>query len=105
MLAAELQSELSDAGAVTLGPVGTVEDTLDLIQSEQRIDGAILDVNLRGKSIFPAADLLAERAVPFVFATGYDEGAIPSRFADRPRCEKPIDMAKIKQAIGCVIHA
>ena len=51
------------------------------------------------------ADLLAERAVPFVFATGYDEGAIPSRFADRPRCEKPIDMAKIKQAIGCVIHA
>ncbi|MCC2976651.1 response regulator [Sphingomonas sp. PL-96] len=71
MLADELQMELSDAEVIVLGPIGTLEDALDLIRSEPHIDGAILDVNLRGEMASPAADLLIERGVPFVFTTGY----------------------------------
>ena len=47
MLADELEMELLDAGALVLGPAGTIEDALDLIRSGQEIDGAILDVSLR----------------------------------------------------------
>lgn len=99
-LADELRTELDDAGAVVLGPVGTLEGTLDLIRSEARIDAAILDINLGGVMVYPAADLLAERGIPFVFTTGYDQTAIPLRFADVVRCEKPINIDQIMPAIG-----
>jgi hypothetical protein len=63
MLADELGTELSEAGAIILGPVGTLEDSLHLIKAEPHIDGAVVDVNLRGLRAYPAADLLVERQV------------------------------------------
>ena len=104
MLADEMCTELDDAGAIVLGPTGTVQDALDLISDQPEIDGAILDVNLRGEMAFSAADLLAEREVPFVFTTGYDGSMIPSRFKDVVLCEKPFDLAKVTRAIGRAIH-
>ncbi len=104
MLADELRTELCDAGAVVLGPAGTVGDALDMISRQSHIDGVILDVNLRGEMAFSAADLLVERNVPFVFTTGYDASAIPSRFEHVVRCEKPISLVKILRAIGREIH-
>jgi DNA-binding NtrC family response regulator len=105
MLADELRTELRTAGAIVLGPVADVEEALGLIRSGQHIDGGVLDVILSGEMVFPAADLLAERGVPFVFTTGYDDSVIPSRFAGVVRCEKPINMRLVRQAIGRVIHA
>ena len=104
MLADESELELGDAGAIVLGPIGTLEDALVLIRSEARIDGAVLDVNLGGEMAFPAADMLCERGVPFVFTTGYDDRMVPSRFSSIVRCEKPINITRIPQAIGRVIQ-
>lgn len=105
MLADELESELEEAGAIVIGPAGTLEGALALINSGDRIDGAILDVNLRGEMAFAAADALMQRGIPFVFTTGYDLSALPPRFADVGRCEKPISIRKVAAAIGRVIHA
>ena len=105
MLADELRIELGDVDAIVLGPVGTVEDALNQIRAETHIDGAIVDVNLRGEMAFPVADLLANRGVPFLFATGYDEATIPARFAEVARCEKPISMPRVIRAIGRAVHA
>lgn len=105
MLATELEMELLDAGAIVLGPIGTIEEAVDLVRFEQEIDGAILDVNLGGEMVFPVADLLIERGVPFVFTTGYDESIIPPNFKHVVRCEKPINITRITQAIGRIIHA
>ena len=104
MLAADLEMELLDAGAIVLGPFGTVETTIEFIGMEQKIDGAILDVNLRGEMIFPAADLLIERGVPFVLTTGYDASVIPLRFKHCAQFEKPFSMAKMVQTIQRLIH-
>lgn len=104
MLADDLALELGDAGAMVLGPVGTLEATIELIEAEEHVDGAIVDVNLRGEMAFPAADLLMERAIPFVFTTGYDASAVPSRFDKIVRCEKPINFRLVTQAIGRLIH-
>ena len=104
MLAADLEMELLDAGAIVLGPFGAIETTLEFICTEQQIDGAILDVNIRGEMIFPIADLLFERDVPFVLTTGYDASVIPPRFEHCARCEKPLSMAKVAQAMGGLIH-
>ena len=100
MLADELRTELGEADAVVIGPAATIEDALNLIRSEPEIDGAVLDVNLRGEMIFPVADVLLQRGVPFLFTTGYDASVIPTRFECVVRCDKPINIQKIIQAIG-----
>ncbi|MGJ4900627.1 response regulator [Bradyrhizobium sp. HKCCYLRH2060] len=103
MLADELRCAFGSAGGTILGPVGTVPDALALIKREGRIEGAVLDVNLRGDMAFPVADLLVERGVPFVFTTGYDESVIPDRFSKILRCEKPIAVDGIMRALGRLI--
>lgn len=104
MLADDLKTELSDADAIVLGPAGTLEEALDLIRSERKIDGAILDVYLHGAIVFPVADMLLLRDVPFVFTTGYEGSAIPSRYANVIRCEKPINIKRVTQAIRRIIR-
>ncbi len=86
-------------GAELVGPVASVDDALDLIEETERIDGAVLDVNLRGEMVYPVADALLARGVPFVFATGYDKGSVPAPYAHITRCEKPVDPRRIAQAL------
>ncbi len=105
LLAVELQEELHDAGAIVLGPVGSVADALVLLDAWTRVDGAILDVNLGGETAFPIAERLLERGIPFVFATGYDANAIPGMFGQVARCEKPINLMNVARAIGRVMGA
>ena len=105
MLADDLTNELVDAQAIVIGPVATVGAALELLAAEQQLDGAILDVNLCGEMVFPVADQLLDRRVPFLFSTGYDGSIIPPRFAHVVRCEKPIDMKRVTLAIGRVVHS
>ena len=82
---------LRSQGADVVGPAPTVEAALDLIHGADRLEGAVLDVNLRGKLVYPVADALTARGVRFLFATGYGTEAIPKRFENAPRGTKPID--------------
>jgi CheY-like chemotaxis protein len=100
LLADELAQELGDAGAEVLGPVPTIERALAVLDENATPDGAILDVNLGGVSVFPLADTLIERGVPVIFTSGYDPEAMPPRFAHVPKCNKPMNVALITLAIG-----
>ncbi|WP_260596628.1 response regulator [Sphingomonas endolithica] len=104
LLADELAQELTDAGAEVLGPAPTIELALQALKEGPAPDGAILDVNLSGVSVFPLADTLIERGVPVVFTTGYDPDSFPVRFANVPKCNKPINISRITAAIGRAIH-
>lgn len=104
VLADDLAGALGSAGAIVIGPVGSMTKAFDLIAREL-LDGAILDINLRGEMAFAVADRLIARAVPLVFATGYDSTVIPDRFDHVVRCEKPVDLRQVAAAIGRVIHA
>ena len=95
LLADDLNNALADAGAHVLGPAASVEDAKALIGNDATIDAAILDVNLRGDMVFPLADILRDRGIPFAFATGYDDWALPPRFADSPRIEKPFKSERV----------
>lgn len=87
------------AGAEVIGPAATVRAALDLVAASPRIDGAVLDINLRGEMVYPVVDALRIRRVPCVFATGYDEATIPAPYATVTRCEKPVDPARIARAL------
>jgi len=87
------------AGATVVGPVAALPEALKLIERTERLDGAILDINLQGEMAYALADALRARGVPLVFATGYDRGAIPERYADIPLCEKPVDPQQVARAM------
>lgn len=89
-LADEARSILSGMGAEIIGPVPTIQQANAMLLNNAQIDGALLDVNLRGELVFDLADALQARGVPFAFATGYDSDVLPDRFADRLVLGKPV---------------
>jgi DNA-binding LytR/AlgR family response regulator len=101
MIASDLTEFFEHAGAEVIGPVGSVKDALALIAREgERLDGALLDVNLRNDKVYPVADALFAAGVPFVFATGYDAHAVPEAYADVPRCDKPVDRRQLARLLS-----
>ena len=75
---------LVSAGCIVSGPVPRLADALDMVNREA-CDVAVLDVNLAGERVYPVAEILSGRNVPFVFLTGYTNGALPGEYAERPR--------------------
>ena len=73
-------------------------EALRLLESAE-VQGAILDVNLRGERVYPVADVLRQRHVPFVFASGYGGELEPRAYADVPRCIKPVDFGVLAQTL------
>jgi CheY-like chemotaxis protein len=91
LIALALEDILSGFSCEVLGPVSTVDEALPLAELEE-LDGAILDLNLRGTLIYPVADVLLRRNIPMIFCTGYSEsGVIPGQFAHVPHVSKPYD--------------
>ena len=76
---ADLVRELGESGADIVGPCSNIEQALVALGAD-RVDGAIIDVNVQGKKAFAVADVLIEKSIPFVFATGYDANEIPESF-------------------------
>jgi CheY-like chemotaxis protein len=69
------------------------------------IDAAVLDINLQGKDSFDAADALAGRRIPFVFASGYGTEGICDRFRDVPVLTKPFHRDELERALGTAMSA
>jgi PAS domain S-box-containing protein len=88
LVALEIETELVEAGATVVGPVGTIEAAARLIEDE-RLDAALLDANLGGRPVDALATALAARGVPFAFASGYGPAGLPAGFRERPLIGKP----------------
>lgn len=99
MVADETAEELRKAGVKVLGPATRLEQAEGLVNGHEPIDAAVLDINLRGQMVYGLADKLISRGVWVVFATGYDRFVLPERFADLPRCEKPVKPADLLRAL------
>lgn len=84
LVAMELARVLTSAGAHVVGPAGSIEEALDLV-NRHTIDRAVLDVNLGGRMVTPVARALSERAIPFIYLTGYQEPGVD----DGPVLRKP----------------
>jgi len=91
MVATDISAFLAREGATIIGPAGTVRAAGALLEKASVIDAAVLDVNLRNERVYPVADELLERGVPFVFATGYEELLLDRKYVGLPRSPKPID--------------
>ena len=99
-IADDIARALTEAGANVVGPFGHVQQGLARLRDEPGIDLAVLDINLNGAKVFELAAELQDRAVPFIFATGYGNDFLPDRFAIVPRWEKPFDINSLARVLA-----
>ncbi len=94
-----LEDMIADLGYEVSASVGTLADAREQAQNGT-FSAAILDVNVDGHEIFPAAEILAKREVPFIFVTGYGQGGLPPSFRGRPTLQKPFQADELKNALA-----
>lgn len=107
LVAMQAQLMLEENDCEVVGPVGTVADA-SCLAMECDLSGAILDIGLGDATSFPIADILAERNIPFAFASGYSAVSLPVKFAGRPHFDKPYDgemVARFLEVIEVRRHA
>jgi CheY-like chemotaxis protein len=105
LIALTLKLMLEELGCTVVAMAGTLSKALELVQRGAEVDGAVLDVNLGGgQRVYPLADLLAEKGVPFVFATGYDRDGIDPRFRGVPVIAKPFEQNTLAVLLGSALH-
>jgi DNA-binding LytR/AlgR family response regulator len=106
MISLELEAILEDTGVEVIGPVGTLEAALEMIQRVPEIDSAVLDIHLRGKQVFPAASLLDEMSVPYLFHTGHgDVDPLKQQFSHVPVCHKPVIASELLDQLARLVNA
>lgn len=102
LVAMLLETILEDMGCVPVGPAADIDEGLALANSET-LDAALLDVNVAGRQIFPVAEALKARGVPFVFSTGYGEGGLPEEWRGQPTIQKPFTEAAVRDALMAAV--
>jgi CheY-like chemotaxis protein len=97
-----VEDMLDDLGYGLAAAVGTIAEASD-VAANGDFQAAILDVNLDGQEIYPVADILAERGLPFVFVTGYGERSLREPYRGRPALQKPFQAEQLKSTLAGIL--
>jgi CheY-like chemotaxis protein len=98
-----LEDMLADSGYNVVASAGRVDEALR-IAGEADFDVAILDLNLAGELVTPVAEILEQRGLPFVFATGYGERGLPEQYRSRPMLQKPFHQDNLDRVLARVVR-
>lgn len=99
LIGLHLRSILKRAGCLVIGPAVTLEAAEHCTVP---FDLATLDIELNGKLVFPFADRLLRRGVPFIFCTGSDRSLLPPHLLPIPVVSKPINDGQLIRALTMV---
>jgi DNA-binding response OmpR family regulator len=99
-----LESILEDENCITVGPYSDLPSALEAAHREM-VDAAVLDVNLAGQMVFPVAEVLAKRGVPFLLLSGYGMRALPEDRRHWPVCDKPFKTEELLSMLRGVVAA
>jgi CheY-like chemotaxis protein len=91
-------------GGRVIGPVRDCQSALQLA-AEEKPDLALLDINLDGVEVYPAAKELRRMRIPMIFTTGYDRSAIAAEFTETPHLDKPVTAWGLAAALSKISHA
>lgn len=100
-VAMEIKAILTDAGCDVIGPASRLPKASRLAR-EERLDGAILDINIDGQKINPVARELRERGVPIILLTGYGAASVEEDLRSECRLDKPFDAEELKRLAASV---
>ena len=99
-----LEDMLTDLGYELVGVAGRVDEAAEMAQTKE-FDLAILDVNLDGHDVYPVADLISKRGLPFMFVTGYGGRGLPDNYRGRPTLQKPFQMDELQRMLSQLLPA
>ena len=97
-----LDDMLTDIGYTMAAEAGGLDEALN-VAKQGEFDVAILDVNLNGQPITPVVDILVERKVPFVFASGYGRRGVPEAYPEIATLQKPFHLETLAQALDAAV--
>ena len=95
---------LAELGCEIVGPAANMARARELAL-EAEIDGAIVDLRIRGDKSFPICDILAGRGVPFVLTSGYADWTMPDALKERPQLPKPYTIDDLEAVLGRLFGA
>jgi two-component sensor histidine kinase/DNA-binding response OmpR family regulator len=104
LVAMMIQECLAEFGYQVIGPICTASEAAAKAK-DGPLEAAVLDINLGDGAVYPIADMLAARGVPFVFVTGYDPDSVDPRFRKIPILQKPIEREMLKKAFVVAAQA
>ena len=93
---------LGELGCTVVGPAPNMAAARQLLE-EGSFDAAIMDVHIRGERVFPLLEVLEAQDVPFVISSGYADWAMPDKWQDRPRLQKPYTIDQVEEALAQLI--
>lgn len=99
MVSTMMEDELLDLGAAQVLVCGSVEQARDLVE-RSAIHCAILDIQVGGADSFLVADALAERGIPFFFASASGPDVLCERHRHRPLLSKPFSNEQLRDCIA-----
>ena len=97
-----LDGMLTDLGHTVAAEAGGIDEAVALAQ-KGTFDVAVLDVNLNGQPVTPVVEILLERGVPFIFASGYGQRGVPEAYRAIPTLQKPFQADALAQAIETAV--
>lgn len=98
LLAMDLEYLLTGMGHKVVEVASRVAEGMEFARRAE-IDFAILDVNVAGIQSFPIADILRQRGIPFVFATGYGSAGLVDGYQKEPTLQKPYQPQQLERLI------
>lgn len=90
---------VAEIGCIPVGPASSVSRGLDIVRNND-LDGAVLDINLGNERVWPVAEILDQRGIPFVLASGYSTTEVPERFCNCIILEKPLRAETLASALA-----
>jgi PAS domain S-box-containing protein len=103
LVAMDMQSMLSGAGCVPLGPAGSLDEAKRILATA-KCDAALVDVNLRGEPIEGLLPLLREKGVPFAFVTGYGPKVLSKTFEETVTISKPFSAEQLLAVTEVLVY-
>jgi CheY-like chemotaxis protein len=101
MIALDLHEALRDCGATVVGPAGTPDEALAIIE-DGTVDCALLDIKLGDEDVSAVAAALERLAVPIIFVTAYSDARLPRGFETRPLVRKPYEQRTLLNLIASI---
>ena len=98
-----LEDILDELGCRVVGSAVNLRQAEDLVRSTEA-EAAILDVNLGGDPVFPVAEALLQRKIPFIFASGYGSASLPEKWQNFPTLPKPFTADQVADTLRNVLR-
>ena len=103
LIALDIEAVLNAFGCRVIGPMAGLKDALRAA-SFNLLGAAILDVTIRSEFVYPVAEELLQRDIPFALASGYGQWALPEPMRAHPRLTKPFTTEQLEAQIWALLE-